>query len=277
MYYLNNYILEGVAPEKLIDINIAANYSKLGNILTLKGNSYCHEILTDAIQGNLLQGSIIDKFELTTMPIDEQVIQSMLFYFGYLTIKENDLLDVEYGIPNYAMGEIYNDYFINLIQKSGIKLNIQKVREAALQIGKEGKIDKICMLVEEYLRDLGNISWQRYDEKYVQSYMHALLRLNERFNVYLEYNVKDNKYIDVAVFKRENVGIKYQAIIELKYIKKENAKTEEEKQRAIQEKRKQAIEQIQAYSQDERLPQDNMKKFVVIYVGQKLELLEEFE
>ena len=277
MYYLKNYIKKGVAPTKLIDINIAANFSKLENILTLKGNEYSEKILTDAIQGNLLQGSIIDKFELTTMPIDEQVIQSMLFYFGYLTIKENDLLDVEYGIPNYAMGEIYNDYFINLIQKSGIKLNIQKVREAALQIGKEGKIDKICMLVEEYLRDLGNISWQRYDEKYVQSYMHALLRLNERFNVYLEYNVKDNKYIDVAVFKRENVGIKYQAIIELKYIKKENAKTEEEKQKAIAEKRKEAIEQIQAYSQDERLPHDNMKKFIVIYVGQKLELLEEVE
>ena len=105
--------------------------------------------------------------------------------------------------------------------------------------------------------------------------MHAILRLNDLFNVYLEYNVKDNGYIDVAVFKRENTGAKYQAIIEVKYIKKEEAKTEKSKQEAIGRKKEEALKQIQAYSQDERLPQENMKKFIVIYVGEKLELLEE--
>ena len=105
--------------------------------------------------------------------------------------------------------------------------------------------------------------------------MHAILGLNELFNVYLEYNVQNNRYIDVAVFKRENSGIKYQAIIELKYVKKENAKTEENKQKEIEKKRKEALDQIEAYSQDTRLPQENMKKFIVIYVGEKLELLEE--
>ena len=36
-----------------------------------------------------------------------------------------------------------------------------------------------------------------------------------------------------------------------------------------------AIEQIHAYIEDKRLPQGDMKKFIVVYVGQKLELLEE--
>ena len=45
--------------------------------------------------------------------------------------------------------------------------------------------------------------------------MHAILGLNELFNVYLEYNVQNNRYIDVAVFKRENSGIKYQAYCNL--------------------------------------------------------------
>ena len=276
MYYLNNYVQFGTPPERLIDINIAANYSKLGNILTLKGNNVSKDILTKAIQQEDMEGTIIDKFELTTMPITEQIIQSMLFYFGYLTIKENVLgLIVKYKIPNYIMEEVYNDYFINLIQRSGVNIDIGKIQQAAKELALDGKINKLCEMIEEYLKDLGNISWQRYDEKYVQSYMHAILRLNDFFNVYLEYNVKNNRYIDVAVFGREYSGVKYGAIIELKYIKKEDAKTEEQKQKAIEEKRRQAIEQIQAYSEDERLPQNNMKKFVVIYVGQKLELLEE--
>ena len=276
MYYLNNYVQTGLPPTQILDMNIAANFTKLGNLLTLKGNSASKEILTKAIQNKPIQGTIINKFELSEMPVDDQVIQSLLFYFGYLTIGENVTNTIiKYKIPNQVMSGIYNEYFLYLIQKSGVEINTTKIQEAALELAFEGKINKICNIVEEYLSYVGNISWQRYDEKYVQSYMHAILGLNDMFNVYLEYNVQHNRYIDVAVFKRENSGIKYQAIIELKYIKKEDAKTEENKQKEIERKRKEALEEIQAYSQDKRLPQENMKKFIVIYVGEKLELLEE--
>ena len=276
MYYLNNYVQTGLPPIQLLDMNIAANFTKLGNLLTLKGNSASKEILSKAIQNQPMQGTIINKFELGEMPVDEQVIQSLLFYFGYLTIGENVTNTIiKYKIPNQVMSGIYNQYFLYLIQKSGVQINTTKIQESALELAFEGKINKICSIVEEYLSYLGNISWQRYDEKYVQSYMHAILGLNDMFNVYLEYNVQHNRYIDVAVFKRENSGIKYQAIIELKYIKKEEAKTEENKQKEIERKRNEALEEIQAYSQDARLPQENMKKFIIIYVGEKLELLEE--
>ena len=278
MYYLNSYAKKGMAPTQLLDMNIAANFTKLGNLLTLKGNSASKEILTKAIQNKPIQGTIINKFELGEMPVDEQVIQSLLFYFGYLTIGENVTNTIiKYKIPNQVMSGIYNQYFLYLIQKSGVQINTTKIQEAALELAFEGKINKICNIVEEYLSYVGNIAWQRYDEKYVQSYMHAILGLNDMFNVYLEYNVQHNRYIDVAVFKRENSGIKYQAIIELKYIKKEDAKTEESKQKEIERKRNEALEEIKAYSQDTRLPQENMKKFIVIYVGEKLELLEEVE
>ena len=278
MYYLCNYVQLQRPPVELLDINIAANFTKLGNLLTLKGNNVNKEILEKAIQNQEIEGKIVNKFELDIMPVDEKVIQSLLFYFGYLTIGENTVgLDIKFKIPNYIMAGIYNDYFINLIQQSGVNIDTSKIREASHELALEGKIDKLCKIVEDYLRDLGNISWQRYDEKYVKSYMHAILRLNDLFNVYLEYNVRDNGYIDVAVFKREYSGVKYQAIIEVKYIKKEDAKTEQVKKEAIEKKREEALKEIQAYSQDSRLPQENMKKFIVIYVGQKLEVLEEIK
>ena len=278
MYYLCNYVQLQRPLVELLDINIAANFTKLGNLLTLKGNNVNKEILEKAIQNQEIEGKIVNKFELDIMPVDEKVIQSLLFYFGYLTIGENTVgLDIKFKIPNYIMAGIYNDYFINLIQQSGVNIDTSKIREASHELALEGKIDKLCKIVEDYLRDLGNISWQRYDEKYVKSYMHAILRLNDLFNVYLEYNVRDNGYIDVAVFKREYSGVKYQAIIEVKYIKKEDAKTEQVKKEAIEKKREEALKEIQAYSQDSRLPQENMKKFIVIYVGQKLEVLEEIK
>ena len=203
MYYLCNYVQLQRPPVELLDINIAANFTKLGNLLTLKGNNVNKEILEKAIQNQEIEGKIVNKFELDIMPVDEKVIQSLLFYFGYLTIGENTVgLDIKFKIPNYIMAGIYNDYFINLIQQSGVNIDTSKIREASHELALEGKIDKLCKIVEDYLRDLGNITWQRYDEKYVKSYMHAILRLNDLFNVYLEY--KEQEKIDREKLDREN-------------------------------------------------------------------------
>ena len=124
-------------------------------------------------------------------------------------------LNVSFKIPNYVMAGIYNDYFIQLLEREGLKIDSRQMEEAIQQLALEGKIDKLCLLVEEYLSYLGNISWQRFDEKYVKSYMHAILFNTPIYSTYLEYNVKNNKYIDVAVFKVPSMGAKYQAVIEV--------------------------------------------------------------
>ena len=275
MYYLNYYVSIGTRPAKMLDRNIAANFEKLESLITLKNNPYSKEVLESLIQNREIAEEMTDKFNLA-MDITKKDVLSILFYFGYCTIKEVKLgLKPSYCIPNYVMAGVYNEYFIQLLAREGIKIDTTKVDEAIDQIALEGKIDKLCVLVEEYLSYIGNISWQKYDEKYVKSYMHALLFLSPMYNTYLEFNVKNNRYIDVALFKIENMGAKYQAIIEVKYIKKEDAKTRKTKENAIKEKRNEAIEQIKAYIEDKRLPQEDMKKFIVIYVGQKLEFLEE--
>ena len=92
-----------------------------------------------------------------------------------------------------------------------------------------------------------------------------------------KWKTQNNNYIDVAVFKVPSMGAKYQAIIEVKYIKKEDAKGRKAREEAITKKRDEAMEQIKAYCEDKRLPRENMKKFIVVYVGEKLELLEEVE
>ena len=135
MYYLNNYFKKGKPPTELLDMNIAANFTKLGNLITLKGNNISKDILTKAIQNQPMQGKIVNKFELGEMPINEQVIQSLLFYFGYLTIGENVAgTIIKYKIPNQVMSGIYNEYFLHLIQKSGVEINITKIQEAALEL-----------------------------------------------------------------------------------------------------------------------------------------------
>ena len=275
MYYLKEYMRTGTRPIKMLDTNIAANFEKLESLITLKNNSYSKEVLEALIQNNEIISPIIDKFNLK-MEVTPSTILSMLFYFGYCTIKARKMgLNVSFKIPNYVMAGIYNEYFMQLLSREGVKIDTTQMEDAIQELALDGKIDKLCLLVEHYLSYLGNISWQRFDEKYVKSYMHAILFNSPVFSTYLEYNVKNNKYIDVAVFKVPSMGAKYQAIIEVKYIKKEDAKNRKNKEKSVNEKRNEALDQIQAYCEDKRLPQENMKKFIVIYVGEKLELLEE--
>ena len=277
MYYLKEYVRTGERPAEMLDINIAANFEKLENLITLKNNEYSKEVLEALMQKGDISAKIVNKFNLK-MEVAQSTILSMLFYFGYCTIKENRTgLNVSFKIPNYVMEGIYNEYFMQLLAREGVKIDSRQMEDAILQLAEEGKIDKLCLLVEEYLSYIGNISWQRFDEKYVKSYMHAILFNTPIFSTYLEYNVKNNNYIDVAVFKVPSMGAKYQAIIEVKYIKKEDARGRKTREEAIAKKRDEAIEQIEAYCEDKRLPKDKMKKFIVVYVGERLELLEEVE
>jgi len=275
MYYLNYYQNKGKKPLKMMDVNIAANFEKLDNLITLKNNPYSKEVLEALIQNNEIIDDITLKFNLS-MELTRKDILSILFYFGYCTIAENKVgLKVLFKIPNYVMSEIYNEYFIYLLKKEGMKINTEKIDEAMYEIALEGKIEKLCKIVEEYLSYIGNISWQKYDEKYIKGYIHAILQLSEMYRVYLEYNVKNNGYIDVVAFKVPESGAKYQIMLEVKYIKKEEAKTKEQKEKIIEEKRKSAIEQIEKYAEDERLSKEEMKKYVLIFVGEKLEVIEE--
>ena len=39
---------------------------------------------------------------------------SLLFYLGYLTIKENDFGTLSFGVPNEVIRKIYSEYLNNI-------------------------------------------------------------------------------------------------------------------------------------------------------------------
>ena len=114
MYYLNKYMKDDKPPINLLDMNVAADFSKLENLITLKNNNYYKDILTQCINKEAITGNIVNKFNLVD-EVTEDSIKSLLFYFGYLTIDKNALgSKVSFKIPNYVMEGIYSDCFIKL-------------------------------------------------------------------------------------------------------------------------------------------------------------------
>ena len=61
-------------------------------------------------------------------------------------------------------------------------------------------------------------------------------------------------------------------MIELKYI---SVKEYKKNRKMLEIKKNAAIEQLNKYSQDERINKNNLKKYVVIFIGTNLKLLQE--
>ena len=62
LYFLADYVRLGEMPSRLIDMNIASDYSKLGNMLDLCIGENREEILEKTITGEGIASEITAKF-----------------------------------------------------------------------------------------------------------------------------------------------------------------------------------------------------------------------
>jgi len=265
MYFLNSYIGIGTYPKDLVDPNLALNYAKLERIIKINNNPYYKEILDKVLKTNNISGNLVREFNLEER-YDYNDVVSMLYYFGYLSIEKQDIMDkVLFRIPNKVNKELYNNYFIKVLKDNNIDIDNNKLRESYLEIVNTGKIENLSKYVEEILKLSSNRIFIKFDKKYIQVIYNTLLYSMRNLKVYTEYETS-NGYIDLYIGNNEIN--KYNILIELKYLPKYSFKERKEK---IEEGKKQLIE----YSKDSRINNTNIKKYVALFIGSKLEYLEE--
>lgn len=181
-----------------------------------------------------------------------------------IDIYTNSLI---FKIPNNVINEVYNEYFLSLLKDINIEIDTTKENEFISEICKYGKIDKLTDYVSEILRLSDNKIFMKFDEKYVQSIYFTLLCKNRIFSTYNEYQCK-NGYIDLMLFRNNNL-CKYNIMIELKYIKQKDYN-----KGLLNRLKEEGRKQLVSYSKDDRID-NNTKKYLVIFVGSKLKVMEE--
>jgi len=93
-------------------------------------------------------------------------------------------------------------------------------------------------------------------------YMHYFFGLSNQYYVYGEFPAKQG-FADILVEKSVTSLAKYEAVIELKYLSKEKAKTADYDKLV-----EQAKGQMKRYIEDKRLNEkENLKKYVIIFEG----------
>ena len=127
LYFLSRYIRLGEVPDKLVDINIANDYSEIEKMIDLCRKENRLEILRKAIQGEPILDTIVRRFN-PEIEFTESDIISMLYYRGYLTISGEEFEMPELTIPNKIVKEIYMHYFMWMTIKKQSWKNYIKTR-----------------------------------------------------------------------------------------------------------------------------------------------------
>jgi rubrerythrin len=232
LYFLSDYIGLGRIPIKLMDVNIASDYSKLGKMLDLCVGDKKEEIIQKSIVGEGIVGNIVDKFN-PAVEFTEKDMVSMLYYLGYLTIKDTRLETPVLGIPNKVMKQIYSDYFLNIVRKQLELPNRDNYEEMTNEMAFEGKIDKIIELLQMYLQGLSNRDYQRFDEKYVKLIFYCITMNLSFYRIKSEMEVQ-RRYPDVLLLPKRDGDKYFATMIEFKYLKKgEEGKLAEKQEEAV--------------------------------------------
>ena len=101
MYYLRDLVQLGMPPENLKDGNLAATGSKIENIAGLIDREENYKALNELLMNGEIVANLTESFELEKKFSRDDFI-SMLYYNGYITIKELDGMELKFGIPNFV-------------------------------------------------------------------------------------------------------------------------------------------------------------------------------
>ena len=191
---------------------------------------------------------------------------------GYLTIKEIGFSKYKFQIPNDVIKEIYSNYFLEYIsRKANIVIDSIDTETINKELLLEGKVEKLLDVLKEFLTNLSNRDYARFDEKYVKVIFYSICRMLGTLYVKSELEV-GGKYADILLVPKEEIIERYSILIEFKYIKQEDYDRDNE---ILQQKQEQAKEQIEVYRKSEEIQMlPKLKCYSIVVIKDRIELKE---
>ena len=175
---------------------------------------------------------------------------------GILNNQEISKEEQEIILP--IMKEIYASYFMQLMNKEAeFRIDNSTNQEILIQLAMEGRIDKIVEVLKIYLNNLSNRDLIKFDEKYIKLIFYCIAMNIKSYSTKSEMEVNRN-YPDILLVPRDRTKGYKSIMVEFKYLKKgEKAK--------LEDKKKEAREQIERYSQfDDIKDIEGLRKYTIV-------------
>jgi len=262
LYFLQEYKDTRKFPKEVVDNNVKTDYRK---IQTIAFNFKDEATIEHLLKYGETESQLVERFSIEKMYDNPDNFKSLLFYLGMLTIKGyNELGELILCIPNYVSRKIYWEYFSDVLnQTAGIRSN--ELVKIVAQMRFKGNIAPFIEYVQQILEKLSNRDLQKFDERYLKVIMFTLLDIDGFYLLESEPELR-NGYADLLITRSRQFAqfIKYEWLIELKYIK------EKDKDK-LSEIRKKGIEQVKNYTESEnivkRFEDKSIKKALVCFIG----------
>jgi hypothetical protein len=281
MYFAKYYEAWKRYPKEMLDTNIATDYTKVRKIFTTNSPENTHiPLLKKLTSDGTVWARLTNMFNFE-LPFDEDDITSLLFYMGWLTIKEEEEGESNFifKIPNLVIKELYYDYFV-AISEQETKLNRThgQIEKALFELSKNNDPHPFLGLIKSLIdKQLSLRDAQKFDEKHLKMLLIPYLSLSSTHYVASEPEW-ENQYPDIVLMKRPNVTTKYNFILELKYVKKadKNKKIPQSELKIIDKITDEARQQLKGYLKSDNAKRiDNLKAWLLILVGREWHLIEE--
>ena len=272
LYFMNLYLMENKMPSDLLDENVRTDYGKLRFLLTekdkLNGN---FNILKNILDKGEISGELVKSFSISEL-INQEKFQSLLFYLGLITIKEN-IYATKYNfiIPNRIIKRLQWNFIQQALKENyDLNVNIPFLKDEFDNLAFNGEWQKLFAYILDKFYEAVSIRDFVFHEEGIKMFLLAYLNVTPLYIVQSEPEMHGG-YADIFLQKDFIVTekTKYEYIVELKYLKKSEAK-----QADIQKLEQEATAQLEKYAKSKKI-KEKLIKIIIITTAEKLLLMKE--
>ena len=247
LYYLSSQINEHHAPKSMLNPNARTDYQKMKNLIQLDRLEQGRKsIIYEIAQKGGITGELVGYFPAHEMVKRENFI-SLLYYYGMLTILGTDGMRLRLGIPNNNVRKQYYGYLLEEYDR------IRPADQSPLpglfeQAALKGEWQPMLQFIADEYRKTSSVRSLMEGERNIQGFFTAYMNL---VNFYLTAPEVELNHGYADFFLMPDMVrypmVQHSYIIELKYLKKDDAEATAETQ--MQE----AARQLHQYRQDEKV------------------------
>lgn len=243
LYFVKNFRkADGSYPEPMLDENIASDYGKILKLFSIGNRDQNFIVLNELINNGEVIASQRRKFDFDK-GFDRNDFISLLAYIGFITLYSKNLRGEIFRIPNYAIRELYYQYFkIELERRNQIKLSNQDISQAVEALALNDDFALFSVEITKALQLFSNRDAVGMDEKHIKVLLLTLLYQTQIYFIQSEREI-NRKYPDIMLLERSPIHVEHQHLIELKYSKKSARK------QGWDAKKQEGIAQVQGYLQ----------------------------
>jgi hypothetical protein len=262
-YYLHHYQRNHKSPDKLLDRDAISDYGKLEKIIKTQTLEQNLEVLKEILFDGYTTAKLIDNYSLG-QEFEVEHFKSLLFYLGFLTIKDTYFGLVKLQIPNAVMKGMYFKFLMQvIITEAKYNPNIKFLIQAIHELVHENSCEKFTILIEGLLDALSKQGFIEFSDKEIKVAMAAYVGMSNLYTIKLDYEV-ENGCIELAFLPRADMPELDTLLFEVKYIKKGNDSKE-----AISTVLSDAMEHLRRYETSKEFSGKKINSWALIFAREK--------